>query len=163
MAKKHSRRRTRQLGERLARACLEQRGYRAFPAEERGADFHVIKGAPVLPVKVMPIRYGNWQFSVDRLMEVSISRQGVQTIHRRIPPPDPDRVCILVKLDEERVFVLTMGELYDVVCTNYETWLAGHGGRRPRKPRSMHCSASPEMLAAYEDNWALLDEALGPP
>ena len=78
MAKKRSRRRTRQLGERLARACLEQRGYRAFPAEERGTDFHVIKGAPVLPVKVMPIRYGNWQFSVDRLMEVSISRQGIR-------------------------------------------------------------------------------------
>jgi hypothetical protein len=161
MAKKRSRRRTRQLGERLARARLEQRGYRVLPADERGIDFYVMKGAQALPVKVMPIRYGNWQFSVDRLMEVSISRQGVQTIHSRIPPRDPDHICMLVKLDEEDVFILTMGELYNVVCSSYETWLAEHGGRRPRKPESMHCSATPDMLAAYRDNWSLLDEMMG--
>ena len=158
---KPSRQVTKEQGEGLARARLERMGFRVILSGERGISFYVLRGEHELPVRVKTIRYGSWQFTVDALMDVSISDDGVQTIHGRKQHADADLVCILVRLDKEEFYILRLGQLYDVVCTQYEKWLEGHGGRRPRKPESMHCSARPIDLAAYQDNWSLIGEAMG--
>ncbi|MGD8515568.1 MAG: hypothetical protein PVJ23_00705 [Anaerolineae bacterium] len=158
---KGKRRHTREQGRFLARSRLEQMGYRVMDSGERGVAFYVLTRKGWEPVKVRTIRYGSWQFTADRLMDITVSRSGVQTIHGRKPQADEDMLCVLVQLDEEAFFVLRLGQLYDVVCSQYETWLVAHGGRRPRKPRSMHCSAKPEELAAYRDNWQLVGPAPG--
>lgn len=145
----------------LARMRLEQMGYQVLDSTERGISLYALRGEQELPVRVKTIRYGAWQFTVDALMDVSISEDGVQTIHGRKQHADADLVCILVRLDEEEFYILRLGQLYDVVCTVYEKWLEEHGGRRPHKPESMHCSARPIDLAAYQDNWSLIDEAIG--
>jgi hypothetical protein len=146
---------TREKGRFLARMRLEQMGYRVLPSDERGIAFYVFTGEGLEPVKVKTIRYGSWQFAADKLMDITVSKDGVQTIHSRKPQADEDMLCIMVRLDEQEFYVPRLGQLYDVVCTRYETWLAEHGGRRPRKPKSMHCSATPEDLADYRDNWQL--------
>ena len=146
---------TREKGQFLARMRLEQMGYRVLPSDERGIAFYVFTGEGLEPVKVKTIRYGAWQFAADRLMEITVSKDGVQTIHGRKQQGDEDVLCIMVRLDEQEYYVLRLGQLYDVICTQYETWMAEHGGRRPRVPGSMHCSATPEDLQAYKDNWQL--------
>jgi hypothetical protein len=156
-----SHRHVREMGESLVRTRLEQLGWDVTPANERGLSFYVIKGDRELGVQVKAIRHGNWQFTADRLMDISISADGLQTILGRTTPPQPDLIHILVKLDQDEYFVLTQRELYDVVCSSYETWLQARGGRRPHKPESMHCSARPIDLAAYQDNWALIGRAMG--
>jgi hypothetical protein len=131
-------------------------GFRVTSSGERGIGLYVAKGDKVLPVRVKTIRFGNWRFTVDALMDVSISDDGVQTIHGRKRSRDADLVCILVKLDDEACYVLTLGQLHDAVSSDYEAWLEDHGGRRPDKPESMHCAVGPDELARYEDNWGLI-------
>jgi hypothetical protein len=147
---------TQEKGQFLARMRLEQMGYRVLPSDERGIAFYVFTGEGLEPIKVKTIRYGSWQFAADKLMDITVSKDGVQTIHGRRRQADEDMLCIMVRLDEEEFYVLRLGQLYDVICTQYETWLADHGGRRPRVPGSMHCAASPEDLTDYRDNWQLV-------
>ena len=146
---------TREKGRFLARMRLEQMGFQVLPSDERGIAFYVFTGEGLEPVKVKTIRYGSWQFAADKLMDIAVSKDGIQTIHGRKPQGDEDVPCIMVRLDEQEFYVLRMGQLYDVICTQYEKWLKERGGRRPRVPGSMHCAASPEDLAAYRDNWQL--------
>jgi hypothetical protein len=153
---KQSQSTTRAQGDRLARSRLEGMGYRIMLSDERGISFHVTKGPKDLPVRVKTIRYGNWRFTADALMDISISEDGIQTIHGRKTSKDADLVCILVKLDDEACYVLTLGQLHDVVSTDYEAWLEDRGGRRPRKPESMHCAVGPHELTRCEDNWGLI-------
>jgi hypothetical protein len=152
---KSKQRSTQEKGQFLARMRLEQMGYRVLPSDERGIAFYVFTGEGLEPVKVKTIRYGSWQFAADKLMDITVSKDGVQTIHGRKQPGDEDVLCIMVRLDEAEFYVLRLGQLYDVICTQYETWLADHGGRRPRVPGSMHCAANPRDLTAYRDNWQL--------
>jgi|GEM_PF-831339 len=146
---------TQEKGQFLARMRLEQMGFQVLPSDERGIAFYVFTGEGLEPVKVKTIRYGAWQFTADRLMDITVSKDGVQTIHGRKKQGDEDVLCVMVRLDEQEFYVLRMGQLYDVICTQYETWLADHGGRRPRVPGSMHCSATPEDLQAFKGNWQL--------
>lgn len=147
-------------GQRVTREKLSELGFRILPSTERGVAFRAALGERSIPIKVKTIRYGQWQFTASSLMDITISVDGVQTVHGRKPPPDPDLVCVLVKLDEGAFFILTLGELYDVVCTQYETWLAQQGGRRPNKPDSMHCQARGKDLIPWEDNWDLVRKRL---
>jgi hypothetical protein len=153
---KRSQSTTRAQGERLARSRLEAMGFGVTSSDERGIGLYVASEDKVLPVRVKTIQYGNWQFTVNALMDVSISDDGVQTIRGRKKSKDADLVCILVKLDDRACYVLTLGQLHDAVCSAYETWLEGYGGRRPNKPESMHCSAGPHDLARYQDHWDLI-------
>ena len=146
---------TREKGRFLARMRLEQMGYRVLPSDERGISFYVYTGQGLEPVKVKTIRYGSWQFAADKLMEITVSKDGVQTVHGRKRQADEDMLCIMVRLDEQEYYILRLRQLYDVICTQYENWLEERGGRRPRVPGSMHCSARPEDLTAYRDNWQL--------
>lgn len=146
---------TREKGRFLARMRLEQMGYQVLPSDERGTSFYVFTGEGLEPVKVRTIRYGSWQFAADKLMDITVSKDGVQTIHGRKQQADAGMLCIMVRLDEQECYVLRLGQLYNVICTQYETWLAERGGRRPQVPGSMHCAASPEDLTDYRDNWQL--------
>jgi hypothetical protein len=149
-------------GQRLARERLLRLGFQVLPSSQRGIAFYAALGRRSIPIKVKTIRHGAWQFTASNLMDITISPDGVQTVRGRKPPPDPNLVCILVKLDEDAFFVLTLGELYGVICTQYERWLADHDGRRPIKPDSMHCAAYREELIPWQDNWDLVRKRLAP-
>jgi hypothetical protein len=89
-------------------------------------------------------------------MDVSVSDDGVQTIHGRKRSNDADMVCILVKLDDEACYVLALGQLHDAVSSSYEAWLDAHDSRRPQEPESMHFSAGPKDLVAFQENRGLI-------
>jgi hypothetical protein len=147
-------------GQRMAREHLLRLGFHTLPSAERGLAFYAALGNRSIPIRVKTIRHGAWQFTASSLMDIAISPDGVQTVLRRKPPDNPDLVCILVKLDEPAFFILTLGDLHGVICTQYEHWLADHGGRRPLKPDSMHCAAYREDLGPWEDNWDLVRSRL---
>jgi hypothetical protein len=146
--------------QRRAREHLWRLGFQILPSTERGVAFRAALGSRSIPIKVKPIGRGAWQFTASSFMDIAISPDGVQAVLRRKPPADPDQVCVLVKLDEDAFFILTWGDLHGVVCTHHERYLADHGGRRPRKPDSMHCGLYREDLSPREDNWDLVRNRL---
>jgi hypothetical protein len=147
-------------GQLRAREHLSLLGFQIMPSTERGVAFHAALGSRSIPVRVKTISQGMWQSTASNFMDITISSDGIQTVHRRKPPADADLVCVMVKLDENAFFILTLGDLHGVVCTSHERWLADHGGRRPRKPESMHCGIDREDLSPWEDNWELVRKRL---
>ena len=148
-------------GERFVRHTLTKMGFRILPSTRSRTSFRVALGQKSLPVRVKTIRYGSWQFTGSALLDISVSDNGIQTVHGRKTPTDPDLLCVLVKLDEAAYFVLTLDQLYDAIYTHYRAYLEKHGGRRPRKPDSMHCGLTPLDLAPYAENWDLFRRRLG--
>jgi hypothetical protein len=147
-------------GQLRAREHLSLLSFQIMPSTERGVSFHAALGSRSIPIRVKTIDHGMWQFTGSRFMDITISSDGIQTVRRRKPPADADLVCVMVKLDEAAFFILMLGDLHGVVCTSHERWLADHGGRRPRKPESMHCGVNREDLSPWENNWALVHRSL---
>ena len=54
---------------------------------------------------------------------------------------------------KDRFFILEWEELQAIVIKSYGGWLAAHGGKRPKKPESLHCSVSPADLKKFENRW----------
>ena len=68
---------------------------------------------------------------------------------------NPDLVCIFVilKTEQDDFYILCLRDLQDHFHQNYK------GGRRPKNPQSLHCAVMPSQLAAFRDDWALIDRA----
>jgi hypothetical protein len=48
----------------------------------------------------------------------------------------------------------------DILIENHTRWLNVHGGIRPKRPESMHCSLEKKDLQQYKDNWPLIKKRL---
>lgn len=108
--------------------------------------------------------FRTWQLSLTPFLSVADDGKGRQHITRRTLER-PDDVCIFVWLGErrskpDRFFLLSAGELQEIVRGVHQWWLDEHGGTRPVTPESMHTAVSPENLAKYEDRWSLIETAL---
>jgi hypothetical protein len=147
-------------GQLRAREHLSLLGFQILPSTVRGVTFHTALSSRSIPIRVRSIAEGMWQFTASDYMEIDVSSDGVQTVLRRKHPANADLVCVMVKLDEDAFFVLTWGDLHGVICTSHERWLADHGGRRPRKPESLHCGVNREDLSPWENNWDLVRRRL---
>ena len=112
---KSKQRSTREKGQFLARMRLEQKGYQVLPSDERGISFYVFTGQGLEPVKVKTIRYGSWQFAADKLMDITVSKDGVQTIHGRKPQGDEDMPASWCGWTSRSSMCCGLGQLYDVI------------------------------------------------
>jgi len=84
----------------------------------------------------------------EYLVACELARRGfvVATFSGNIPDFD------LIATD----FKLEWSKVQDIVILNYQQWLDSHGGVRPRKPDSLHCSVTERNLQEYKDNWSLI-------
>lgn len=113
------------------------------------------------PIQVKAIRGGSWQFNVGKYLDISISNDKKQTIKGKKQLANPDLVCIFVKLisqGKDEFYIFRLKDLQDIIFRDYGKWLEQHEGKRPRKPKSMHCAVSPRALKGYRNNWELLKE-----
>ena len=155
---------TKRVGEYLVCAELCRMGFIATTFAGNVPDFDILaindKGENK-SIQVKAIKGGSWQFDVSKFLDISISRDGIQTIERKKRLQNPGLICIFIKLISEgkdEFYIFRLGDLQNIVFKNHNGWLKKHGGKRPRNPKSMHASVSPEDLSQYRDNWRLLKE-----
>ena len=152
-----------QIGEYLVCAELGRSGYIATSFTGNVPEFDILaidKSNRVLPIQVKAVRHGQWQFNARRFMDITLTPDGMQVIDGKVSLTHPDLVCVFVRLvaqGQDEFYILTLSDLQDIVFTVHSHWLAQHGGRRPKKPESMHTSVSVADLASYRDNWSLLE------
>jgi hypothetical protein len=111
------------------------------------------------PIQVKTIKGGSWQFSIEKFAEITFDGRK-QIIGNKKPLPIPQLVCVFVlaaeKYGEDQFFVLKWSKVQDIVIANYRRWLDSHGGVRPKKFDSLHCSIVQSDLRDYRD-WSLIN------
>lgn len=151
-----------QIGEYLVASELARRGLLVATFSGNVPDFDLIatdlKGSSC-PIQVKTIKGGAWQFSIDKFAEVALEGNK-QSIGEKKPLSIPQLVCVFVltsgKYGEDQFFVLEWSQVQDLLIANHKRWLDSHGGVRPRKRESMHCSIVQSDLQSYKDNWSII-------
>ena len=143
---------TRQIGEHLVVAELGRRGYVAAPFAGNVPMFDIwaadVEGF-AFPVQVKAIRGPAWQFRADTFLDIEIV-DGEQFVRGAFPLPNPSLICVFVVIKDgskDEFYIFSLRDLQNQLFLTYK------GGRRPRKPESMHCTISPKELEKFRDNW----------
>lgn len=155
-----------QIGEYLVACELARRGLLVATFSGNVPDFDLIatdfKGSSC-PIQVKTIKGGAWQFSIDKFVVITFDGSK-QLIGDKKPLPIPQLVCVFVlagdKYDADQFFVLEWSRVQDILIANYKRWLDSHGGVRPKRPDSLHCSIVSSDLQDYNDNWAIISSRL---
>jgi hypothetical protein len=151
-----------QIGEYLVACELARRGLVVATFSGNVPDFDIIatdfKGSSC-PIQVKTIKGGAWQFSIDKFADIRFDGSK-QLIGDRKSLTIPDLICVFVvsaeKYGEDQFFVLEWSKVQEIVIANYTRWLDSHGGVRPRKFDSLHCSIIQSDLQPYKDNWSII-------
>ncbi|MDA2921244.1 hypothetical protein MYX76_17425 [Desulfobacterota bacterium AH_259_B03_O07] len=155
-----------QIGEYLVACELARRGLMVATFSGNVPDFDLIatdfKGSSC-PIQVKTIKGGARQFSIDKFVDITFDGSK-QLIGDKKLLPIPQLVCVFVlateKYGEDQFFVLEWSKVQEILITNYARWLDSHGGVRPRKPDSRHCSIVQSDLRDYKDNWSIISSRL---
>jgi len=155
-----------QMGEYLVACELARRGLVVATFSGNVPDFDLIatdfKGASC-PIQVKTIKGGAWQFSIDKFADIAFDGRK-QRIGDKKRLPIPQLVCVFVlaaeRYGEDQFFVLAWSKVQDILIANHTRWLDAHGGVRPRKPDSLHCSIVDRDLLDYKDNWSMITSKL---
>jgi hypothetical protein len=154
----------RQIGEHLVAAELGRRGYIATPFAGNVPLFDLLvadKQGRSIPIQVKTIRTGAWQFNARTFLDIDIV-DGEQTVRGKVALPNPDLVCILMLLKDDRndeFFICRLRDLQDHFFRVYK------GGRRVRNPESTHCAVLPKDMEMFrvgrtDETWELIGASL---
>jgi len=155
-----------QIGEYLVACELARQGFLVATFSGNVPDFDLIatdsKGTSC-PIQVKAIKGGAWQFSIDKFAHITFDGNK-QIIGEKKPLSVPQLICVFViaaeKYGEDQFFVLEWSKVQDILIENHTRWLNVHGGIRPKRPESMHCSLEKKDLQPYKDNWPLIKKRL---
>ena len=151
-----------QIGESLVVAELGRRGIvaTAFAGNVPDIDILAYRHGQTLALQVKSVRAGSISFDAKRFMQIEFDGDR-QIITKQAQNLDDALIFVFVsiggKLGEDRFFILEQGRLRHIIQDNHASWLAKHGGIRPRNPQSTHTAVSIAELDQYRDNWALID------
>ncbi len=154
---------TRQIGEHLVCAELGRRGLFATPFAGNVPDFDLVVadhlGNSIL-VQVKAINQTSWQFGAASFLNIELA-SNVQSIIGLKALPNPGLICVFVVLKEDRqdeFYILTLGELQQIIRVKYAEYLGKKAGVRPKNPKSLHCAVWVKELASFKDKWTTISE-----
>jgi len=153
---------TKQVGEYLVACELARRGLLVATFSGNVPHFDIIatdlKGSSC-PIQVKAIKGGAWQFSIDKFVDISFDGKK-QLLGNKKPLPIPQLVSVFVlaaeNYGEDQFFVIAWSKVQDIIIASYQRMLDSHGGVRPKKYDSMHCSITQPDLRDYKDNWSII-------
>jgi hypothetical protein len=154
-----------QIGEYLVACELARRGLLVATFSGNVPDFDIIAGdasGHSIPIQVKTIRGGDWQFSVDKFVQVRFEGKK-QILGSKVVPRIPHLMCIFVIATEygnDRFFILKWEQLQDIAVSGYTAMLAAKDGVRPRNYKSLHCFVSLRQLVEFENQWDKITERL---
>lgn len=152
---------TKQIGEYLVSAELCRRGLISTTFTGNVPSFDILtinERLETIPIQVKTIAGGSWQFNAKTFLEISIAN-GTQTVKGKTSLPNPDLICVFVRLREQNqdeFYICRMRDLQNIIYRNYTGWLAKKKGKRPRNPNSTHCAVSPDDLKHYKNMWEVI-------
>ena len=117
-----------------------------------------------VPVQVKAISGNTWQFKIRSFLEGEFEEEH-QAFGSMEPPRYSNLRVVLVALRNEarahdRFFVLSWDQLRDVLADRHRQYLAKHGGRRPKAPRSLRVALPIGAVLQFEDQWQVIEAAL---
>lgn len=161
-----------QVGEFLVCAELGRRGLIATSFTGNVPEFDLIvadESLKTLPVQVKTSRGHSWPTTASRWINVTIDEKRQEQVDHGdsdIAHPDLIYVCVLLAApesnDTDRYFILLKRELQTICARNYRTWMSKHNWKRPKNFRSLDNRYYVTDLEPFEDNWALIEQQLGP-
>ncbi len=110
---------------------------------------------------------GGWQFDAENYMEIAF---GAPTSTQRIAGlrtlDEPQTSVVFAWLAGEseprtRFFILHEWMVQALAYRSHRLVLRRHGWTRPRKPESTHCALWAADMEWFEDDWDLIEEAVG--
>lgn len=156
-----------QVGESLVVAELGRRGIVATALAGNVPDIDLLayKNGRTAHIQVKAIRTGGLSLNAKRFMHISFDGD-----HQIIGGPDlaMDRdltyvvVSIGNRLGEDVFYVLTQGDLQDIIIKGHSSFLRKHGGVRPKNPSSTHVGLAVGSLSKYKENWSLIEDRFAP-
>lgn len=157
---------TKQIGEYLVACELARQDLLVATFSGNVPDFDLIatdsKGSSC-PIQVKTIKGGAWQFSIDKFACITFEGKK-QIIGKKKTPPIPHLVCVFVlaaeKYGKDQFFVLEWTKVQNIIINKYKRWLDTHGGVRPKKHDSLHCSIVQSDLEEYKDKWQIIKKRL---
>ena len=161
---------TKQAGEYLVAAELSRRGYIATTFTGNLPYYDIIAvddsgGHAVVQVKA--IAGASWQFKATDFADI-VMKGRQQIVRGAKKEPYPDLMCVLVQVTladsgvPDRFYVLPWRDLCRAIVDHHITYLAKHGGIRPRKPESMHLQLHPSEIKLWEGKWDILKKSVQP-
>ena len=155
-----------QIGEYLVACELARKGLLVATFSGNVPDFDLIatdlKGSSC-PIQVKTIKGGSWQFSIDKFADITFEGNK-QRVGAKKPLSIPHLVCVFVlaaeKYGGDQFYILEWAEVQNILIANYMRWLDSHGGVRPKKPESLHCSITQPDLKNHKDNWPIIIDRL---
>jgi len=162
---RHNHAPTQQAGEYLVAAELARAGAICATFAANVPHFDIIASGPggYVPVQVKAKRAGDWQLNIEDFAEVTLAGDQ-QVIGAPKPQPIAGLVDVFVDLKSygtDAFFVIEWPALRDRIVEGHRAWLAKHGGRRPKNPKSMHTAIGVQQLADHQGRWDLIIERLG--
>lgn len=135
-----------QTGEYLVAAELSRRGLIATTFTGNVPHYDIIasdKYGRHVSVQVKASRSASWQFgNITHYCEVTFD--GKRQVVGKVKKCPIQRLSVtFVKIDEsgnDRFYILTWQRLRDLLVKHHKTYLAKHGGIRPKRWDSLHCA-----------------------
>jgi len=156
-----------QAGEYLVAAELARLGLICATFSGNVRHYDIVATGPAgghVAVQVKAKASGSWQLGLDAFADVSMDGDK-QVLGRSKPEPFKGLVVVFVALGKEygsdEFFVVPWRNLQDIVIGGHRDYLARHGGRRPRSPRSLHTAVKANQLSAYRANWDPIRRLMG--
>ncbi len=159
-----------QVGEFLVCAELGRRGLIASPFAGNVPGYDVIatdERCVSVPIQVKANNGTNtWQLNAAKHLDIQFDpKTQTQSVRRPRGPADAGLVWVFVWLGDgqksrDRFFVVTHGDVQDLLYRGYSSYLRRHGGRRPRKPESTHMAIDVHQLEPFEDAWDVVENEL---
>lgn len=147
---------TKQIGEHLVAAELGRRKFIAAPFAGNVPLFDLLAASEhgqSIPVQVKTSNGYSWHLNVDQHLEIEMDGQK-QVVKGKKILPNPRLICVYVMLSEsgkDDFYVLTLSDVQEIAFREYKSRI------RPKNPDSKHFAMYAEWLAAFKDNWSLLD------
>lgn len=157
-----------QVGEFLVCAELGRRGLIATPFAGNVPAFDIIATDGELnsvPIQVKTSNGSSWPFRAKPLLQIECDAStGQQRILGIRDTANPNLIYVFVCLghsgQKDRFFIMKKAEMLARLERHYQAYLDKHGGRRPKKPESMHATLEVAEMESFEDNWELIEHAL---
>lgn len=157
-----------QMGESLVVAELGRLGIVAtsFSGNLPDADIVAFYEGRNIHVQVKAMRTVSAHSNARTFLDIEFDGPK-QIIKGRKALPESGLIYVYVKLGDaagqDRFFILTYGDMQDVIYEGYRSYLARKDYIRPKNPASTHCSIGESDLLKFENNWDLIKGRLGIP
>jgi len=155
-----------QTGEYLVAAELSRRGYIATTFTGNVPDYDIIASnehGKHISVQVKASRSSSWQFGdISRYCRIDFKGRH-QIVGRPERCPVQRLVVVFVVINakrEDRFYILKWTALRNLLIKHHRTFLAEHGGKRPKKWESLHCAIMEKALKHHLNKWDVIDKNL---